>query len=1218
VKRFLTSSCDHLRPFAIAAVSILFALLIVPRVLLLDVPTCAAADPAFVGVLALAVEPENAQRLELSEETLENLKSLIDQRENAAINLALEIRELPPVARRERLQPFVAESERMGLAMLSETQRSRLAQLRIQRAGMATLTDPKMAERLSLSDEQMQQIQQLMSERAQAMTRGGEQERRVTRDTFERKLQAVLNEQQRATWDELAGLGPGPTAADTTGDVASAAEQQPAAADAEMQPEPTSDDASTTNDVAAADTAAVPATDSMTDNAADATVDETTEPSDAGESSSAESVADDEAAAAEVSAPMTDAEGEPILRFNFYFQPWEDVLDWLAEQADLSLQSDLVPEGTLNYRDNRSYSATEAIDLINGILLAKGYTLVRRGRLLSVVDLEDQIPDALVEFVPVEQLDERGRYELVKTVFHLAKIEPADAQQEIESILGPGRAMVVMPKSRQIMVTETAGTLRMIRDILEKAENPPTGSAGKVTEIKLANASAEEVMMIARPLLGLGEGENVGDDISVAIGPMGTRLFATGSIEALAKLQDVVLSVDVARQQEGDLAAAATEQPQLRTHPIQVADPEGALAVLQTLLAGSPDVRLALDPKTNKVIALARPSEHKTILDTIAQLEGEEAQFEVIQLRRIDPQLAVLTISNFFGSGDEEGTSSIKIDADPTTMKLYVRATKRELEQVRDLIAKLEETGSSSAVGSNLRYIPLGGDSAVSAVETAKRLWSRENRIEFVTPANSGPSSFDLREVSPDPPGQRDARPAPAPARQPQGTPSQPTATGEKAPAANGPPAKQPKPETSRDRTAQRSSRFQVPVRFVSQTLPAEDDEGDAASVTPEQSPANSTIQASKRGSDIRVEFTPEGVLIASDDTEALDEFEDLLRTIAGPQNLLPGKNFTVFFLKYCKAEVAQQLIQEILGGSSAASGGNLIGDVASNLLGGGGGILGALMGGGDGGDATTIQATGPVSIVADPRLNCLVIQAVDADLKLIEQLLKVIDREASITDVQTAGKPHIIPVVYLQAEDVASIVRDAYASRIATNAAQGGQRQPSPADFIRALRGGRGGRGGGDEARSEESKMTLTVDARSNSLIITAPEPLYLEVKDLVAQIDQGGLDQVEDVQVVTLKHTNPEAVQKVLANVLQSTSRPSSSSSARSSSQPAGGGGSPFGGASPEDIRRRMEFIQQMRSRGGFQPQGVQRGGSSRGGSSRGGPTGGNRGGSRGGRGR
>ena len=60
------------------------------------------------------------------------------------------------------------------------------------------------------------------------------------------------------------------------------------------------------------------------------------------------------------------------LRFNFRYQPWEDVLDWLAEQADLSLQSTLVPEGTFNYSDTHEYTPTEAIDLINGVLLPPG------------------------------------------------------------------------------------------------------------------------------------------------------------------------------------------------------------------------------------------------------------------------------------------------------------------------------------------------------------------------------------------------------------------------------------------------------------------------------------------------------------------------------------------------------------------------------------------------------------------------------------------------------------------------------------------------------------------------------------------------------------------------------------------------------------------------------------------------------------------------------
>ena len=153
----------------------------------------------------------------------------------------------------------------------------------------------------------------------------------------------------------------------------------------------------------------------------------------------------------------------------------------------------------------------------------------------------------------------------------------------------------------------------------------------------------------------------------------------------------------------------------------------------------------------------------------------------------------------------------------------------------------------------------------------------------------------------------------------------------------------------------------------------------------------------------------------------------------------------------------------------------------------------------------------------------------------------------------------------------------------------QGGG-QPNPVELIRALRGGRGG-GGGNDVKSEESKMTIAVDTRSNALIVTAPDQLYQEVKDLVTQIDQSGMAQAEEVHVVSIKNANPEAVQKALAAIMGQT-RSSSASSRTSNSavnRPGGfqGGGMPFG-ATSGDIQNRMNFMRAMQGTGGFQPGG------------------------------
>ena len=115
--------------------------------------------------------------------------------------------------------------------------------------------------------------------------------------------------------------------------------------------------------------------------------------------------------------------------------PWKDVLEWFAQQADLSLMADVTPPGTLNYSDDLEYTPTEALDLLNGVLLTKGYTLVRRERMLILINLEDGIPPNLVPTITPDALDGRGEYELVSVLFNLKKLRPEEAEAEIMELL---------------------------------------------------------------------------------------------------------------------------------------------------------------------------------------------------------------------------------------------------------------------------------------------------------------------------------------------------------------------------------------------------------------------------------------------------------------------------------------------------------------------------------------------------------------------------------------------------------------------------------------------------------------------------------------------------------------------------------------------------------------------------------------------------------------
>ncbi|HJQ78939.1 MAG TPA: hypothetical protein VJ828_03240, partial [Lacipirellulaceae bacterium] len=203
--------------------------------------------------------------------------------------------------------------------------------------------------------------------------------------------------------------------------------------------------------------------------------------------------------AAKESAPLSD---DVRLTFSFRYQPWQDVLDWFADQAGLSLLVEAPPPGTFNYRDSRSYTPAEALDVLNSVLLTKGYTLVRKDRMLVLVNLEDGIPPNLVPDVPLEELDQRGEHELVRVLFPVWNMTPEQAAEEIQEVLGPQGKIVTLPQARQIQVTETAGRLRTIRSIVNAVEQPEMGNAG-LREFKLKYLTFDTAMPTIRQMLGI-------------------------------------------------------------------------------------------------------------------------------------------------------------------------------------------------------------------------------------------------------------------------------------------------------------------------------------------------------------------------------------------------------------------------------------------------------------------------------------------------------------------------------------------------------------------------------------------------------------------------------------------------------------------------------------------------------------------------------------------
>ncbi len=436
------------------------------------------------------------------------------------------------------------------------------------------------------------------------------------------------------------------------------------------------------------------------------------------------------------------ASADGRLTFSFRYQPWQDVLDWFAEQAGLSLLMESPPPGTFNYTDTRSYSPAEGLDVLNGVLLTKGYTLVRHGRMLVVVNLEDGIPPNLVPDVPLAELDARGEYELIRVLFPVWNMAPDQAATEVQPLLGPQGKVIVLPQARQIQVTETGGRLRTIRSVVNAVEQPELGAAG-MREFNFKHIAFESAMPTIRQMLGIPAEAYSAPDGSVQItkSATGDKLLFRGTAQQATRLSEILRLIDVPAAARGINGA-----PQLEVYSIASADPEAVVKVLQTILRNDPNVVLTADKEAGHVVAFATPPQQATIKATIDQLQKEAKQVDVIGLTNVDPQVAVLAINRLFGSqSDEPDPKAPRVDADITTRSLLVRGSAAQVAQIRDLLRKLGETegeGGATTNQQHVRLLPLSGAAARSAIAQIEQIWPsmRPNRIRIVTPTAAIPS----------------------------------------------------------------------------------------------------------------------------------------------------------------------------------------------------------------------------------------------------------------------------------------------------------------------------------------------------------------------------------------------------------------------------------------------------------------------------------------------
>jgi type II secretory pathway component GspD/PulD (secretin) len=447
-----------------------------------------------------------------------------------------------------------------------------------------------------------------------------------------------------------------------------------------------------------------------------------------------------------------------------------------------------------------------------------------------------------------------------------------------------------------------------------------------------------------------------------------------GAIVAMATpaQQDTIRSLVEQVEKEAATDAAV----RLEVYPLGEGDARAALQAVTALLEKQgARAELSIEPRSNSLVAIAHPEQHKAIQAALEQLKPEERTLEILQLDIVDPDTAELAIMRLFSG--EGYANAPTLDSDVGSQQLFVRATKPQHEKIRELLVKLGETSllQPDAAGPRLRVFPFEGD-VEESVEEIRRVWSqlRRNPIEIV---ESLPEVIIRQRTAPD--GEKPTGGSPP-------KPTQPPAGGEREPAA--------------------TSGATTPA---AKTVPQP-----AGVDAPPATPAAKTPATANDAAHKPVTIIPGdgSVTITSEDPAALRQFETLLRAMSRHRSVV-GRNYAVFLLRNAKADEVAATLQQIFRTLPKTGADTDTRDTRSSRY----------------GDSRRPRSS-PVVIVPDERLNAIVAYASRTDRTTLESLVKVLDT-SDLPESMVAQRLQIIPVENADAENVAENLRNLFKSQL-------------------------------------------------------------------------------------------------------------------------------------------------------------------------------------------
>ncbi|MGD0383078.1 MAG: secretin N-terminal domain-containing protein [Thermoguttaceae bacterium] len=831
-----------------------------------------------------------------------------------------------------------------------------------------------------------------------------------------------------------------------------------------------------------------------------------------------------------------DADGK--VRFNFNNQPWQPVLEWLAEISGMSLDWQELPGDYLNLKSRQRYTVRETRDLINRHLLSRGYTLLCQGEVLSVANIKKLDP-SLVPRVTPEELDKRDPHEFVKVSFPLDWIMADAIIEELKPMISPNGKLTPLKSSNRLEAIDAVINLRDIRVLLSD-EQSTDNQQRLVHEFVLQYARASEVLGQLQDLLGPeakgegapgmpggpnqpGGGDNAQQQammmarmqqqqqqqqqqqggqpgaqgankpkqqVTLVLNQRRNSILAHAPPDKMAIIAQAINAIDVPLDTTQSLLSNVSR---MQVYRITGVDPEPVVKTLQEIGNLDPTTRLQIDKTHKAIVAYASLADHVTIRSVVEKLSGSERRFEVIRLRRLAADYVAGSIM-FMMVGEKKEKparqpywmmdygSQSSSDKDKSANEFRVEA---DVEHNRLMLWANEiELGEVENLLVKLGEIPPKG----SRRDTVRVIDVRDGKegeelLEQIRRAWPSLAPNPLL-INPAPDSEKTA-PKPDKDKLPPAEPAVKSALG--------------RPVES------------DPLKFVQFS-------GEGAPWTGSKEPSGKTPPP------VEIKQDADGrLIISSEDTDALDSIEELAAQLAAPR-----KDYKVYKLKYAWAYGVSLNLEDFFKDEEKKESrfnfwdyyyGNNQDDSKDDRQ-------------------NRLSKRRALKFISDSESNTIIVENADAaQLKTIDDLIALYDKPPP-EDSQSARKTETIHLEYSKAKVVAETVKDVYRDLLSANdkALQGAK--PNDRESARTFiyEYASGGEDGKTEQKMPKFKgqLSIGIDELSNSLAVSAPAYLFDQVHKLIKDLDRAAAP-TSTIKVVKLAPgVSSQHAREVLSDLL------------------------------------------------------------------------------------